>query len=555
MIGKVTKTKQYLAKILLGIIQATILWAIALYLQPLKIVVAEPAIDVENIDSAVAVEDINVQGYTIFSDKEIEKIIQLYRGKKLNFNQLRNISEAITELYTSRGYITSGAFLPEQEIVNGVVNVQVVEGKLEAINIEGLKYLQENYIRSFISSAPKSEANLEDISLNQLSPLNINSLEAELQSIQRDPSVANIQAELIKGTEPNQSVLLIEIEETSPFEAKLSFDNYRSPSVGELQGTLETGYRNIIGISDRAFAEYNLTEGFNSYSLGYEIPISYKNGIVNFEYRNGDSKIIEDSFEEVNIRAEADTFSLGYRQPIIYRSQREVALGLAFERQNSETFILEDRSFSFRDGSKDGRSVVSVLSMTADWIERFSSTIFSISSELNFGLDLFEATVKDDAPDGLFFSWLGQAQWIEALNQDRDLLLVTRLATQLSPNSLLPLEQFTLGGIGTVRGYRQNQEVGDNAFVGTVEIYLPLVGDRISDNKLNLIPFFDGGTVWDNNSDRAEALASLGIEFNWQFRDFLFLRIDYGVPLINERDRGDSLQNNGLSFSLQFQPF
>ena len=69
---------------------------------------------------------------------------------------------------------------------------------------------------------------------------------------------------------------------------------------------------------------------------------------------------------------------------------------------------------------------------------------------------------------------MGQAQWTKALNQDRDLLFITRLTTQLSPDSLLPLEQFTLGGVGTVRGYRQNQEVGDNAVVGTIEIYVPL---------------------------------------------------------------------------------
>ena len=150
---------------------------------------------------------------------------------------------------------------------------------------------------------------------------------------------------------------------------------------------------------------------------------------------------------------------------------------------------------------------------------------------------------------------MGQAQWTKALNQDRDLLFITRLTTQLSPDSLLPLEQFTLGGVGTVRGYRQNQEVGDNAVVGTIEIYVPLAGDRLSENKLNLIPFFDGGTVWDNNSDEAEALASLGIGLDWQFKELLSLRVDWGLPLINTSNRGDSLQDNGLSFPLQLQPF
>jgi hemolysin activation/secretion protein len=574
MIVKIAIARQYLVKILMAIGKATVFWAIAFSLQPHSLVVAQPAINVENTSTSITIKKVRVQGYTIFSDREIEKIIKPYQGKKLDFDQLRNITEAITKLYVSKGYITSGAFLPEQEIVNGIINVRVVEGKLEELDIKGLKHLKESYIRSFISSAQSSSVtgtdseNIPSSDSENSPPLNVKKIEEELDLLKRNPSIENIEAELVKGTQPNLSVLLIEIDETSPFDAKLSFDNYRSPSVGEYQGTLETGYRNIIGVSDRAFAQYNLTEGFDAYSLGYGIPINSKNGNLSFEYRNGDSKIIEDSFNEVNIRAQADTVSLRYRQPIIYKSTRELALGIAFEKQNSETFILDNKPFSFTDGPQEGKSVVSVLKLTGDWTERSSNSVFGISSELNFGLDAFDATVNDNAPDGLFFSWLGQAQWTKALNQDRDLLLVTRLATQLSPDSLLPLEQFTLGGVGTVRGYRQNREVGDNAVVGTVEIYIPIAGDypkgldprtgkanRINSSKLNLVPFFDGGTVWDNNSDKTEALASLGLGLDWQFKEFLFLRVDWGVPLINTSDRGNSLQDNGFSFSLQLQPF
>ena len=539
--------------------ETTALWAIVLSIQAHSLILPQPAISVEDVNISATVEKIRVQGYTIFSEKEIEKLIKPYHGKKLDFNQLRNITKAITDLYVSKGYITSGAFLPEQEIVDGTINIRVVEGKLEDIKITGLKHLQENYVRSFISaiqglSIPGTDSeNISDS--NQSPPLNIKKIEEELDLLKRNPSIENIEAELVKGTQPNLSVLLIEIEETSPLDAKLSFDNYRSPSVGEYQGTLEAGYRNIIGVSDRAFTQYNITEGFDAYSLGYEIPLVSNNGTISLEYRDGDSKIIEDAFEEANIRAESNTFLLQYRQPIIYKSNREVAFGLAFERQNSETFVLDDEPFSFTDGPQDGRSVVSVLKLTGDWVERSSSSVYRISSELNFGLDVFDATVNNNAPDGLFFSWLSQAQWIQALNQDKDLLLVTRLATQLASDSLLSLQQFTLGGVGTVRGYRQNQEVGDNAVVGTIEVYVPLVGDRISSSKLNLVPFFDGGTVWDNNSDEAEALVSLGLGLAWQFKKFLFLRVDWGVPLINTSDRGDSLQDNGFSFSFQLQPF
>ena len=533
MIIKIALTRKDLVRVLIA---STLFWQLP------SLAVAQLASNSEESRSQMTVKKIRVQGPTIFSQQEIENIIKVYHRKKLEFSRLRNITQAITDLYVSKGYITSGAFLPEQEIVDGIIKVQVIEGKLEAIKIKGLKYLQENYVRSLLSSA-------------QTPPLNIQSIEEELNLLKRDPSVENIEAELVKGTEPNLSVLLLEIEETSPWEAELSFDNYRSPSVGEFQGIGKTSYRNLIGVSDRALAQYNLTEGFDAYSIGYEIPLNSQKGIISLEYRHGDSKIIEDSFDEVNIRASADTVSLQYRQPIISKSAREVAWGLAFERQNSQTFLLDAQPFSFTDGPQQGRSVVSVLKLSGDWVERAANSVLRISSQLNFGLDVFDATVNERAPDGLFFSWQAQAQWTKALNQNRDLLLVTRLATQLSPDSLLPLEQFTLGGVGTVRGYRQNREVGDNGVVTTLEIYVPLVGARASSNSLKLIPFIDGGTVWNNNSDEAEALASLGIGLNWEFQDFLSLRVDWGVPLINPSARGNSLQDNGFSFSFQLQPF
>ena len=493
-------------------------------------------------DTSVVVEQIKVQGYTIFNEREIAAIVEAYRGKRLNYAAIRNITQAITDFYVSKGYITSGAYLPEQEIVDGVIHIQVIEGKLESINIDGLKNLQEDYVRSFISSRKSSQ------------PLNVKTLEDDLKLLRQDASIKDIKAELVRGTQPHLSVLLLEVAEISPFETGLSFDNYRSPSIGEFQGTIAIGYRNLIGISDRFSAQYNLTEGFDAYSLGYTMPLNYQRGNFSLEYRNGDSKIIE-VFEDAGIRAEYDTFSVQYRQPIIYEPEREVTLGIGFAKKNSETFILDDEPYSFITGTEQNRSATSILKLTGDWIERSQSAVFALNSEINIGLDVFNSTVDENAPDGIFFSWLGQAQWTQALNRERNLLLVTRLVTQLTPHSLLPLEQFTLGGAGTVRGYRQNQEIGDNAVVGTIEIYVPLIGDRFNEHNLNLIPFFDGGTVWNNSNNEAEALASLGIGLNWQFKNWLSVRIDWGVPLIERNDFGDSLQDNGFTFFLQLQPF
>jgi hemolysin activation/secretion protein len=119
---------------------------------------------------------------------------------------------------------------------------------------------------------------------------------------------------------------------------------------------------------------------------------------------------------------------------------------------------------------------------------------------------------------------------------------------------LLSLEQFSLGGIDTVRGYRENQLVTDNGVFGSIELRLPLTSDP---NTLQIAPFFDIGTTWNNqglNPDPS-TLASLGLGLRWLITPNLSVRLDYGVPLIDSNTEGDTLQDSGFYFSIQYQPF
>ena len=84
-------------------------------------------------------------------------------------------------------------------------------------------------------------------------------------------------------------------------------------------------------------------------------------------------------------------------------------------------------------------------------------------SQFSFGIDILDATINNDPiPDGRFFSWLGQVQRVQRLSNDQ--LLIVQAELQLTPDSLLPSQQFVIGGGQSVRGYRQNVRSGDNGF-------------------------------------------------------------------------------------------
>lgn len=145
---------------------------------------------------------------------------------------------------------------------------------------------------------------------------------------------------------------------------------------------------------------------------------------------------------------------------------------------------------------------------------------------------------------------------MSALNNRRDALLVASLATQTTPDSLLSIEQFAIGGLGSIRGYEQNQSIGDNGIFGSVELRTPIIRDSDGIGLIQLTPFFDVGTVWGDREpeDENNTLASLGLGINWELGETLNAQVYYGIPLIDVEEQDDSLQSDGINFSIQLTP-
>jgi hemolysin activation/secretion protein len=494
-------------------------------------------------DELINIKQIRVLGNTVLKD-EINQLIEEYnncdrKNCSISFENLVKLRSDITKLYIDNGYITSGAFiLNNQFLETGIVEIQVVEGELEQIEINGLNRLQKNYVRSRLALATKP-------------PLNRKRLEEALQLLQLNPLLKQVNAELVAGSTSGRNILQIELQEAPAFNAGIVINNNQSPTIGSFQGIAFASYNNVLGFGDRFSAEYGLTEGLNLFSLTYQIPFNALDGTFNIRYSNNDSQIVENKFDDLGINSNSETLSLGLRQPLVKKPDTEFALGLALDIRSSQTFLLDDIPYSFSQGPEDGKSRVSVIRFSQDWLQRNAKQVIAARSQFSLGIGAFDATTNDSGTDGRFLAWLGQFQWVQQVSPKT--LMLAKINAQLTPDALLPLEKISLGGVDTVRGYRQNQLVTDNGIIGSVELRLPLT----SNNSLQLRPFFDIGTVWNNRAENPnpQTVAGLGMGLNWQPRRDLFLQIDYGIPLIAVEDEGDSLQENGLYFTLRYQPF
>jgi hemolysin activation/secretion protein len=495
-----------------------------------------------NIPEKIIVDRFEIVGSSVFSKDELATITKPYQNRPITRSELFQARTAITKFYTDRGYVNSGAYIPPQEMNDGKITIKVIEGKLETINVTGTKHLNPNYISDRIKRAAGQ-------------PVNVESLLEALQLLRLDPLIANVSAELSSGVHPGTSLLDIQIEEADVFSINTSFNNNRSPSVGSNQRSIGLTHGNLLGFGDKFNFNYTNTEGSDSFDFSYAVPYNSKNGSVSVAYGINDNDIVEEPFNPLDIESKSDYYELSLRQPLILKPNRELALGLSFSRQASETSLLDTPFALSRGADAEGNTHISALRLFQEIVDRNEDQVFATRSQLSIGLDIFNATSNNDAPDSTFVAWRGQSQWVRRL--DEDFLFLLRGDLQLATTSLVPLEQFRLGGLGSSRGYRQDLILGDNGIFASAELRIPVLRiDRI-DGVLQVAPFFDIGTVWNNDNLEIETntLPSVGLGLNFTAGKRFNARLDWGIPLAEVDTDSNSLQENGVYFSIDYQFF
>lgn len=499
----------------------------------------------ENLPETIVIQKFNIVGSTVFSPEELAKVTAEFTNRPITLAEVFQVRSLITDLYIKKGYITSGAYIPPQAIKSGVITIEVIEGKLEEIQVTGNVRLNPNYVRSRLAIATSA-------------PLNRERLLEALQLLQLNPLIQNLSAELSAGSGPGASVLQVEIKEAKSFSTQVVLDNGRSPSVGSFRRRLQLSEGNLLGVGDSLNLAYTNTDGSNAFDASYTLPLNPNNGALTFNFGTTSSNVIERPFNILDIQSASQYYELTYRQPLFQTPTQELSLGLTASVRESEATYIEGVRLPFPSlGSDDnGRTGISALRFFQEWTARNSREVIALRSQFNFGLGVLNATINQNAPDSRFFAWQGQAQWARLLAPDT--LLLLRANTQLSSTRLLPLEQIGLGGIDSVRGYRQDFLLTDNGAVVSAEVQLPILSLPNINSTLKLAPFVDFGVAWNNSSQDnpdPNTLAAVGLGLRWTQGDRLSARLDWGIPLISVNSKENTWQESGLYFSLRYNPF
>ena len=493
---------------------------------------------------------IHVIGSTVFSDAELSEVTAPYRNRIITTEDLERLRLSLTLLYVNRGYISSGAIIPDQDVMLGVITVQIVEGTLARIDVEGQGWFRAGYLR-------------DRIELGAQTPLQLEPLQERLQLLRQDPRIEQINAELRPGDRRGESIMQVKAKEASPWKAWLDFNNYQTPVVGAERGLATIAHQNVTGNGDAFSFTYGRSQGVNPLvNTSYSLPLNQYDTTFTASYRRNDSLVIAAPFRALDLNAESEIIGFTLRQPIYRTLTDEVAVAITGEHLSNKVTSVFDLpgvpSLFIPGSSNTGVSTVSALRFVQEYVHRTSTSVIAARSRFSVGLDVLSATNNSGPlPDGQFFSWLGQVQAVRRFDDWWGMQLLGQMSLQLANDRLFPLEQIPVGGRFSVRGYRENTLIRENAFLASIESRFPVISYVTGEPLLQFAQFIDLGRAWNakGTTPDPQTLASIGLGLRWNIlpRDRARFELYWGLPLNHVPHPPGNLQDHGIHLQLVVQ--
>lgn len=503
--------------------------------------VAPPEDDPPRLSEArtVSLRRVEIEGNTVVDDETLLAIAEPFLDRPVSMEDLQALRLALTRAYVDRGFVSSGATLPDQTVTGGVIRFRIVEGRLGRVRVEGNERFEADVLAARLRLPPDAVVDLAAI-------------ERRLQMMRQDPRIDRVAAELRPGFEPGVAELHVRVAEARPWQVSVQFDNHVSPAIGELRGTAFMSHLNLTGVGDTLRGSLGGSEGLIDVDLEYQRPVNRHQTRIGLYARYSEAEIVEDPFDELNIESSLMQLALEVIQPFRPDLQTTVELGLTGEWIQSRS-TLDGVSFDFTPGSERGITRVAALRFFQSLSHQTANHGIFGSSTLSIGVPILRATEHSGSrEDSRFVSWLARAQWVQRMPLDS--LLVVRGELQLASEPLLPIERYSLGGFESVRGFRQNQLVRDTGFASSVELRVPIWTASEKRSRIELAPFFDAGRSW--NSGRGgtrspKRLLGAGVGIRGEFAGGVYADL-YWAEAIGDRPKPSerSLQDRGLYFRI-----
>ena len=463
-------------------------------------------------------DKVRVSESLILSGEEIQQIIDECTSRYSGMDLLNNIVDRINALYLEKGYPNARAYVPEQDVENGTVLIELVEGRVGTITVSGEKYTSEYYI-------------LRSLKIDNSKVLDLADLERKLLSFNRWNSGVTLTTTLNPGkAKPGTTDIDIQVNETSPNSGYFSFDNYATESAGSFRSGFHVALKQFTAGVYVSYGSKSFYADYNFPVFGKKPDLDGKLGIrmsySNSEVPSGLFILKSESFSgSVYMGAVINRTPLRNIEAILSSTYSATATGVDDVRFPTESivsgrlginasFILEKMSISATLGASagsqlGGRNIV-------DLYGKFDASL--------------NVRIKADSVSFMILSASGQ--WMPF--------------NDVIPNQ----EMLYAGGASTVRGYSEGVLWGKSGYIVNAEFHMYLPGSTRS----SVFLFADHAGIFPYPADiRDNYLLGTGAGLDAYFDNSVHFKFTFGGPAIRI-DQGGNPPEFRCNFSLTITP-
>ena len=466
-------------------------------------------------------EKIVFEGNTVKDIKEadLQALAREVLGEDVYFDELLEVCSKVTNLYRSKGYLTSYATVPPQRIVDGVATIKIVESRVGDMNIEGEKWTREWYLKHII---------MGKAGLREGDVFNAKNLQRAMKEINKEDYV-QVQTEIERQKDGDENTqITLNVRDRFPIDFNVTYDDYGRSYTGAQRVSFLLGMHNLTGLGDKIYGGSIISSGATGWMAGYSLPVSSYGTRLSFDFNDSHVRL-GGPYKGLGVKGNAQSYFFKLTQPLVQTAKSDLFFYTGYDYVNANTSWLNNTPKPQRLSTYNLHVWRSGLyGMTDDSYGRW---IGNLGIDFGMGGDGHGAI-----QDTTFFKLTGGVTRVQRL-WGRSAGIV-RANAMYSPNKLFAAEQFQLGGPYTLRGYQPAELVGDYGVSGTVEYRFPIpflnkIAPKI-DERIRLAAFYDFGWIGENgdvyNYPR-EFLQSVGFGTYITFADWLTTQIGVGFPL------------------------
>ncbi|WP_460096958.1 ShlB/FhaC/HecB family hemolysin secretion/activation protein [Pseudomonas sp. S3_C01] len=397
------------------------------------------------------IKTIELKGADSLSAGERERLLKPYIGQCLGVPQLNELLKVITDHYIEKGLVTSRAYLPQQDLSSGQLQVLVVEGRLE-----GLKGAENSKLsdRELAMAFPGQAGDL----------VNLRQIEQMVDQLNRLPS-NQAKMELTPGQNVGGSEMRVTNEPKKPWRAGLSRSNDGQRSTGEQQWGSSFEWDSPLGLADQlmlrgghdAMTDHQHTS--RNAMLYYNLPFGWWNVSYTYSQSEYRSQIPANGF---NFKQTGDSQNHQLRvERVIHRdalSKTSLNTGLSYLRTNnfiedSKLDVSSNRLSEALFGINHGR--------------RVGNAFVNLDLGLQEGIGAFDAQGDNDPgpgqADARYRKYTATASYLQPFQVWGESFSFSSLMTgQRSEDVLFSPQRMSLGGQSSIRGYKDQSLSGDS---------------------------------------------------------------------------------------------